>query len=108
MLRIDENRRQKSSWHHLSSQRSRQSLLGILPRAPHPLWAVDSPIVALSVSISASKSPSLSFSPTFFSHLCTVPIVMVGDRAGRVIWEAREQHNQILVIQKAQEHSLNS
>lgn len=46
-------------------------------------FGVDSPIVALSVSISASKSPSFSFSPTFFSHLCTVPIVMVGDRAGR-------------------------
>lgn len=42
------------------------------------------PMVALSVSISASRSPSLSFSPTFFSQRCTVPIVMVGERAGSV------------------------
>lgn len=42
-------------------------------------------MVALSVSISASRSPSPSFSPTFFSQRCTVPMVMVGDRAGRLI-----------------------
>ena len=47
-------------------------------------------MVALSVSISASRSPSLSFSPTFFSQRCTVPIVMVGDSAGNVICNTQE------------------
>src|SRR4029434_5912567 len=40
-------------------------------------------MVFLSVSISASRSPSLSFSPTFFSQRCTVPMVMVGESADR-------------------------
>jgi hypothetical protein len=36
-----------------------------------------SSIVALSVSTSASMSPALTGSPSFFSHLTSVPTVMV-------------------------------
>lgn len=54
------------------------------------LLHLDLPIVALSVSISASKSPSLNFSPTFFSQRCTVPIVMVGESAGSAICSTQQ------------------
>jgi hypothetical protein len=36
----------------------------------------------LSVSISASTSPLLSLSPSFFDHLAIFPAVMVGESAG--------------------------
>jgi hypothetical protein len=39
-------------------------------------------MVALSVSISASTSPGLTLSPSFFSHLASLPCSMVGERAG--------------------------
>ncbi len=39
-------------------------------------------MVALSVSISASTSPVLTGSPSFFSHLARLPFSMVGDSAG--------------------------
>jgi len=39
-------------------------------------------MVALSVSISAMMSPALTASPSFFSHLETLPSVIVGERAG--------------------------
>ena len=35
-------------------------------------------IVALSVSMSASTSPSLTVSPTFFSHWAMTPVSIVG------------------------------
>ena len=41
-------------------------------------------IVALSVSISARISPSSTLSPTFLSHVATVPSVMVSLRRGIV------------------------
>jgi len=43
-------------------------------------------MVALSVSISASTSPEAILSPSFLSHLASLPSVMVGDRAGMRIW----------------------
>src|SRR3546814_4368769 len=42
----------------------------------------DLSIVALSVSISASRSPDLTVSPSFTSHLARVPSSIVGERAG--------------------------
>ena len=45
-------------------------------------------IVALSVSISASMSPSLMVSPTFFNQLATVPSVIVSLKRGIVIFVA--------------------
>ena len=39
-------------------------------------------IVALSVSISAITSPGLTLSPSFLSHLLSVPLSIVGDSAG--------------------------
>jgi len=42
-------------------------------------------IVALSVSISASISPSLTLSPTFFNQVATVPSVIVSLKRGIVI-----------------------
>ena len=41
-------------------------------------------IVALSVSISARISPSLTVSPTFFNHVATVPSVIVSLNLGMV------------------------
>ncbi len=42
-------------------------------------------IVALSVSISARMSPSLTLSPTFFNQVATVPSVIVSLKRGIVI-----------------------
>src|SRR5260221_8930300 len=39
-------------------------------------------MVALSVSISAKRSPDLTLSPSFFSHLARLPFSIVGDSAG--------------------------
>src|SRR5712671_6092565 len=39
-------------------------------------------MVALSVSISASTSPALTWSPSFLSHLAMLPFSIVGDSAG--------------------------
>lgn len=50
--------------------------------AMYPSSDASNPIVALSVSISASRSPSDTLSPTFFCHLLIVPVSIVGDRAG--------------------------
>ena len=56
--------------------------------AMYPSSVASKPMVALSVSMSASKSPSDTLSPTFFCHLLIVPVSMVGERAGRTtfIW----------------------
>ena len=53
------------------------TLLPILPSS-----TASTSMVALSVSISAITSPALTVSPSFFSHLETLPSVMVGERAG--------------------------
>jgi hypothetical protein len=42
-------------------------------------------MVALSVSISAISSPVRTLSPSFLSHLTTVPSVIVSDNWGIVI-----------------------
>ena len=58
----------------------------ILPKIPSS--TASNSMVALSVSISASTSPEETGSPSFFSHLASVPSVIVGDRAGIRIWIA--------------------
>ena len=55
---------------------------GTRMRASVPSSTASTSIVALSVSISAITSPDLTLSPSFFSHLASVPCSMVGDRAG--------------------------
>ena len=52
--------------------------------ARYPSSGVSKPIVALSVSISASRSPSFNWSPSFFSQLTIVPDSMVGESLGNV------------------------
>src|SRR5690242_14717393 len=52
----------------------------ILPSVPSSTASIS--MVALSVSISAMTSPLLMASPSFFSHLASLPSVMVGDSAG--------------------------
>src|SRR4051812_34317910 len=47
-----------------------------------PSSTASTSIVALSVSISAMMSPDLTLSPSFLSHLATLPSVIVGERAG--------------------------
>ena len=47
-----------------------------------PSSTASNSIVALSVSISASRSPDLTVSPSLTSHLASVPSSIVGDRAG--------------------------
>src|SRR3546814_11168017 len=47
-----------------------------------PSSTASTSMVALSVSISAMTSPELISSPSFTSHLASVPPVMVGDSAG--------------------------
>ena len=47
-----------------------------------PSSTASNSIVALSVSISAIRSPDLTASPTFTSHLASVPSSIVGDKAG--------------------------
>jgi len=47
-----------------------------------PSSTASTSIVALSVSISAMTSPDFTSSPTFFSHLESLPSVMVGESAG--------------------------
>src|SRR4051812_6621425 len=52
----------------------------ILPIRPSS--TASSSIVALSVSISASTLPLVTWSPSRTSHLASLPSVMVGDSAG--------------------------
>ena len=52
----------------------------ILPSVPSSMASIS--IVALSVSISASTSPDFTLSPSFFSHLASLPFSIVGERAG--------------------------
>src|SRR6185436_20962076 len=52
----------------------------ILPILPSS--TASNSIVALSVSISARMVPDLTVSPSFTSHLASLPSSMVGDRAG--------------------------
>src|SRR5690606_35468330 len=47
-----------------------------------PSSTASTSMVALSVSISAITSPEATLSPSFFSHLLSVPSSMVGERAG--------------------------
>ena len=47
-----------------------------------PSSTASNSIVALSVSISASKSPEATASPSFTNHLASVPSSIVGDSAG--------------------------
>ena len=47
-----------------------------------PSSTASNSIVALSVSISARMSPDFTSSPSFTSHLASVPSSMVGDKAG--------------------------
>src|ERR1700712_5283715 len=51
-----------------------------LPITPSSMASTS--IVALSVSISAMTSPEVTLSPSFFSHLESVPSSIVGERAG--------------------------
>jgi hypothetical protein len=50
-----------------------------------PSSTASNSIVALSVSISASRSPDCTVSPSFTSHLASVPSSMVGESAGILI-----------------------
>uniref|UniRef100_A0A8D9A336 Uncharacterized protein n=1 Tax=Cacopsylla melanoneura TaxID=428564 RepID=A0A8D9A336_9HEMI len=50
--------------------------------ARYPSSGVSNPMVALSVSISAKRSPSFNLSPSFLAQLIMVPSSMVGERAG--------------------------
>ena len=50
-----------------------------------PSSTASNSIVALSVSISAMMSPDLTVSPSFTSHLASVPSSIVGDSAGILI-----------------------
>ena len=50
--------------------------------ASTPSSTASTSMVALSVSISARMSPDLIVSPSFFSHLASLPCSMVGERAG--------------------------
>src|SRR6056297_1448108 len=56
------------------------SSIRILPMVPSS--TASNSIVALSVSISARRSPALTVSPSLTSHLASVPSSMVGERAG--------------------------
>ena len=47
-----------------------------------PSSTASNSIVALSVSISARMSPDATVSPSFTSHLASVPSSIVGDKAG--------------------------
>jgi hypothetical protein len=60
-----------------SSVPSATRILAIVPSS-----IASNSIVALSVSISASRSPDETVSPSFTSHLASVPSSMVGERAG--------------------------
>ena len=51
-----------------------------------PSSTASTSMVALSVSISAIRSPGATASPACLSHLASVPSVMVGDSAGMRIW----------------------
>ena len=50
-----------------------------------PSSTASNSIVALSVSISAMRSPALTESPSFTSHFASVPSSIVGDSAGILI-----------------------
>ena len=63
----------------------------ILPMRPSS--TASNSIVALSVSISARMSPDLTVSPSFTSHLASLPSSMVGDSAGiRICVDIRRAH----------------
>ncbi len=47
-----------------------------------PSSTASTSMVALSVSISAITSPAATLSPSFFSHLETLPSSIVGESAG--------------------------
>ena len=64
------------------------SSMRILARKPSSIASTS--IVALSVSISARTSPDLTGSPSFFSHLASLPSSIVGERAGIRISVAME------------------
>ena len=51
-----------------------------------PSSTASTSMVALSVSISAMTSPDFTLSPTFLSHLASLPSSMVGDSAGMRIF----------------------
>src|SRR3954464_3551460 len=51
-----------------------------------PSSTASTSMVALSVSISAITSPDFTASPSCFSHLASLPSVIVGDSAGIRIW----------------------
>src|SRR6056297_2845732 len=59
------------------------SSIRILPMVPSS--TASNSIVALSVSISARRSPALTVSPSLTSHFASVPSSMVGERAGMSI-----------------------
>ena len=52
----------------------------ILPMVPSS--TASNSIVALSVSISARRSPAFTLSPSLTSHFASVPSSIVGERAG--------------------------
>jgi hypothetical protein len=68
----------------LTGTASVPSATRILPIFPSSIDSTS--MVALSVSISAITSPDDTESPSLTCHLASVPSVMVGDRAGMVIW----------------------
>ena len=64
----------------LTATPSVPSAIRILASTPSSMASTS--MVALSVSISASTSPDLIGSPSFFSHLASLPSSIVGERAG--------------------------
>ena len=68
----------------LTATPSVPSATRILPILPSS--TASNSIVALSVSISAMMSPDLTVSPSFFSHLASLPSSIVGESAGMRIW----------------------
>ncbi len=72
----------------LTKTSSVPSATRILPSVPSSTASTS--MVALSVSISARMSPDLTLSPSFFSHLASLPFSMVGDKAGMRIWTGME------------------
>src|SRR6056297_1950204 len=78
------------------SPSSRSTAMGVLTFTPSvpsgirilpmvPSSTASNSIVALSVSISARRSPELTSSPSLTSHFASVPSSIVGDRAGMSI-----------------------
>ncbi len=73
-----------------SARRTAMAVLTLTPSEPSgirilpitPSSTASNSIVALSVSISARRSPELTVSPSLTSHFASVPSSIVGDRAG--------------------------